>query len=141
MREDFEIYPIRGYDGKIRYAFNVEYYGHYVCDSMEAAIKKVERVKMQVKRRLEEIERQNQAYYRSLERQQAKMRAELKQAKNICNTKRIKTTTELNKRKQIVRNLIHKGYNNEQIMLRHPDIPLNSIVHIRSAIEKSMSTK
>lgn len=81
MREDFEIYPIRTYDGKVKYAFNVEYYGHYVCDTMEKAQQKVIRVRQQVKRRLEEIEEQNQAYYKKISRQERMMLHELRKAK------------------------------------------------------------
>ena len=90
MREDFEIYTTRGYDGKIRYAFNVEYYGHYVCDTMEQAVKKVEIVKQRVKRRLEDIERQNRAYYKRLELKQRIMLKELKDNKR--GSTKIKTT-------------------------------------------------
>jgi primosomal protein N' len=139
MREDFEIFPIRGYDGKIRYAFNVEYYGFYVCNSMEEAEKKVMRVRQQVKQRLEEIERQNQEYYKRLAKKQEQMLRVLKEAKNTKEDSRHIHAREIQRRKQTIRALIQKGYSNEAIMLKHPDYPLRSISHIRSALERSNS--
>lgn len=136
MREDFEIFPIRGYDGKIRYAFNVEYYGFYVCNSMEEAEKKVIRVRQQVKQRLEGIERQNQEYYKRLQKKQDKMLQALKEAKRNENKPRAAHAEEIRRRKQIIRTLILKGYTNTEIMLRYPDYPLRSISHIRSAMER-----
>lgn len=139
MREDFEIFPMRGYDGKTRYAFNVEYYGFYVCNSMEEAEKKVTRVRQQVKQRLEEIERQNQEYYKRLAKKQKQMLRVLKEAKNTKEDSRYIHAREIQKRKQTIRELIQKGYSNEVIMLKHPDYPLRSISHIRSALGRSNS--
>ena len=139
MREDFEIFPMRGYDGKTRYALNVEYYGFYVCNSMGEAEKKVTRVRQQVKQRLEEIERQNQEYYKRLEKKQKQMLRVLKEAKNAKEDSRHIHAREVQKRKQTIRELIQKGYSNEVIMLKHPDYPLRSISHIRSALERSNS--
>ncbi len=139
MREDFEIYTIRCQDGKIRYAFNVEYYGHYVCDTMEAAEQKVIRVRQQVKQRLQEIERQNKEYYKKLEQKQNKLLMALKEAKISDKEYRVAHAEEIRIRKQKIRSMIFKGYTNEEIMLRHPEFPLRSISHIRSAIEKASS--
>jgi primosomal protein N' len=137
MREDFEIYPIRSYDGSIKYAFNVEYYGYYVCDTMEKAQQKVTRVRQQVKARLEEIERLNKEYYKKLAKKQEKILQTLKEAKNGPKEHRAARAEEIHARKRIVRALIMKGFSNEEIMLRHPEIPLRSISHIRSAINRS----
>lgn len=139
MREDFEIYTIRCSDGKIRYAFNVEYYGYYVCDSMEAAEKKVIRVRQQVKHRLEEIDRLNKEYYKKLEKKQNKMLQALKDAKISEKEYNITRQQEIRKRKQTIRILILKGFSNTEIMLQHPEYPLRSISHIRSAIERVSS--
>ena len=137
MHKDFEIYRTRGSDGKIRFAFNVEYFGYYICDTMETAEKKVETVRHLVKLKLQEIEKQNKAYYKKLERQQALFLKELHEAKHHKQKTRTETTAEIKRRKQIVRTLINKGYTNSQIMLRYTDIPLNSIVHIRAAMERA----
>lgn len=81
MHADYEIYKIRCYDGKIRYAFDVEYYGHYVCNTIDEARKKVDVVRMRVRHTLEEIEKQNQRYYDRLANKEEKMLRELKAAK------------------------------------------------------------
>ena len=137
MRGDFEIFPIRCNDGKVRYAFNVEYYGYYVCESMDAAEKKVVRVRQQGKQRLEEIDRQNKEYYKKLEKRQNKLLASLKEAKCSEKEHRVALAKEVRKRKQIIRVMIFKGYSNEEILAQHPDFPLRSITHIRGAIEKA----
>lgn len=81
MHADYEIYKIRCYDGKIRYAFDVEYYGHYVCNTIEQARKKVDVVRVRVQHTLEEIEKQNQQYYDKLAKKEQKILQQLKTAK------------------------------------------------------------
>ena len=76
-RPDYEIYTFIK-DGIKYWAFDVEYFGHYVAKSEKEILKKIDRVKIQVQLKLEEIERENQEYYKNIARAQAKTRAELR---------------------------------------------------------------
>lgn len=76
-RPDYEIYTFTK-DGIKYWAFDVEYFGHYTATSEQEILQKLERVKLRVQLKLEEIERANQEYYRSIARAQSKTRAELR---------------------------------------------------------------
>lgn len=79
-REDFEIYRVEK-DGQIYYKFKVEYYGVYYAKTKIAILKKREKIRKEVAKKLEWIERENQKYYARLEAQERKRALLLKQAK------------------------------------------------------------
>lgn len=81
-REDFEIYTINS-GGRIWYKFRVEYFGAYSAASMEEILKIRERVREQVKARLEWVEEENQKYYARMAKQERQRALLLKEAKNI----------------------------------------------------------
>ena len=81
-REDFEIYTIRSGE-RTWYKFRVEYFGAYSAASMEEILKIRERVRRQVKARLEWVEEENKKYYARMAEQERQRALLLKEAKNI----------------------------------------------------------
>lgn len=81
-REDFEIYPIK-INGRTWYRFRVEYYGVYSASSEKQILKLQEKIKQEVKEKLEWIEQENQKYYARMaeqERRRALLFKETKEA-------------------------------------------------------------
>ena len=76
-RPDYEIYTFV-INGIKYWAFDVEYFGHYVARSEREILEKVKRVKIRVQLKLEEIERENQAYYEQIEQAQEKIKKGLR---------------------------------------------------------------
>lgn len=77
--KDFEIW----YDEETqRYRFSVEYWGSYGAKTLEEIQERRNSVRSQVAKRLREIERQNQEYYKRLAAKEEKFKRELREAKS-----------------------------------------------------------
>ena len=61
-REDFEIYQFKR-NGQQWYGFKVDYFGIYSAPSEKQILEIRRRVRQQVKKKLEWVERENQKYY------------------------------------------------------------------------------
>ena len=79
-REDFEIYEFER-DGKKWYGFKVEYYGIYSSPSKPGILKMRNRVKEEVRKKLEWIEEENKKYYARMAKEERQRALLLKQAK------------------------------------------------------------
>lgn len=82
MREDFEIYTIRR-NGRVWYAFKVDYFGKYYAPTEEQILKLRRSIKRKVKAKLEWVEEENQKYYARLAEQERKRALLFKEAKDI----------------------------------------------------------
>lgn len=77
--KDYEIW----YDEKTeRYRFTVEYWGSYGAKTLEEIHERINKVRSQVAKRLRDIERQNQEYYKRLAAKEEKLKQELKNARH-----------------------------------------------------------
>ena len=85
MREDFEIYTVKR-NGKVWYAFKVDYFGRYYAPTEEQILKLRTSIKRKVKAKLEWVEEENQKYYARLAEQERK-RALLFRAKKEAERK------------------------------------------------------
>ena len=63
---DYEIYTFKC-NGVVYYAFDIEYFGHYVAKSKEEILLKLDAARKRVQLKLEEIEEANKEYYHRLE--------------------------------------------------------------------------
>ena len=133
-RPDYEIYTFK--HGKVQYwAFDVEYYGHYVAFSQEEIEKKVVSIKRQVAIKLREIEARNAAYYARLNQQTETLLAELKAVheNKVCPDK-----APMRPKKEIicaVRDMLLMGATNVQILEAVPETNLRTISHVRHHME------
>lgn len=133
-RPDYEIYTFKR--GKMQYwAFDVEYYGHYVALSQEEIEKKVVSIKRQVAIKLREIEARNAAYYARLNQQTEVLLAELKAARE--NKTRPDDVPARPKKEIIraVRDMLLMGATNVQILEAVPETNLRTISHVRHHME------
>ncbi len=128
---DYEVYPVRHGD-KTYWAFDVEYFGHFVAKSKAGVARKIIAVKQQVANRLEEIDRLNEAYYRRINREMDEL---LRTAKEIrAAKKRIPIDVSGPSKKEIicqVRDMLLMGATNVQILEAIPDTNLRTISHVR----------
>lgn len=133
-RPDYEIYTFKR--GKVQcWAFDVEYYGHYVAFSQEEIEKKVVSIKRQVAIKLREIEARNAAYYARLNQQTEVLLAELKAARE---NKTHPDDTPARPKKEIiraVRDMLLMGATNVQILEAVPETNLRTISHVRHHME------
>ena len=79
-REDFEIYQFKR-KGQQWYGFKVEYFGIYSAPSEEQILEICRRVKRQVKKKLEWVERENQKYYARMAEQERQRALLFKEAR------------------------------------------------------------
>ena len=135
MREDYEPYTIQS-NGKTYWCFDVEYYGHYICQSKEELDAEVKRVKKEVAGLIKRIEKQNEAYYKRMEEREEILRIQLKEsrerrrrAEKYINEHKSKRETSI-EREQI-REYIRRGYNNGKILLLMPETSMRTISHVR----------
>lgn len=133
-RPDYEIYTFK--HGKVQYwAFDVEYYGHYVALSKEEIEKKIIFIKKQVANKLREIEARNAAYYAKLNKDTEKLLAELKAARD----RKLYTSDEpIRPKKEVicmVRDMLLMGATNVQILEAIPETNLRTISHVRHHLE------
>ena len=125
---DYEIYPVRHGD-KVCWAFDVEYFGHYVAKSKAGAARKIIAVKQQVARRLEEIDQLNEAYYR-------KINSAMDELLRLAKEQRTQKQTGeqgLSKKEIIirVRDMLLMGASDIQILEAVPDTNMRTISHVR----------
>lgn len=84
-REDFEIYRVDR-EGHIYYKFKVDFYGVYYAKTYKEILKKREKIRKEVKARLEWVEQENQKYYARLAEEERKRALLLKQARKNTQT-------------------------------------------------------
>ena len=87
-REDFEIYTIT-INGRVWYRFKVEYYGVYTASSEKQILKLREKIKQEVKEKLEWIEEENQKYYARMAEQERQRALLFKKTKELEQNKRL----------------------------------------------------
>lgn len=96
--KDFEIW----YDEETqRYRFSVEYWGSYGAKTLEEIQERRNRVRSQVAKRLREIERQNQEYYKRLAAKEEKLKRELREAKSACRAESVVRYKDLTAKERI----------------------------------------
>jgi len=125
---DYEVYPVRHGD-KTYWAFDVEYFGHFVVKSKAGIVKKIIAVKQQVAKRLEEIDRLNEAYYKRINREMDEL---LRLAKEQRTQKQ--TGSPSLSRKEIiyrVRDMLLMGASDVEILEAIPDTNMRTISHVR----------
>lgn len=125
---DYEVYPVRRGD-KTYWAFDVEYFGHFVAKSKAGIARKIIAVKRQVANRLEEIDRLNEAYYRRINREMDEL---LRLAKEQRTQKQ--TGESGMSKKEIVtqvRDMLLMGASDLQILEAVPDTNMRTISHVR----------
>lgn len=125
---DYEVYPVRRGD-KTYWAFDVEYFGHFVAKSKAGIARKIIAVKRQVASRLEEIDRLNEAYYRRINREMEEL---LRLAKEQRTQKQ--TGEPGMSKKEIVtqvRDMLLMGASDIQILEAVPDTNMRTISHVR----------
>lgn len=133
-RPDYEIYTFKR--GRVQYwAFDVEYYGHYVAFSQEEIEKKLKVIRRQVANRLKEIEARNAAYYAKLNKDSEELLAELRALREnkLC----IDNTSTKSKKEIIcaVRDMLLMGATNIQILEAIPETNLRTVSHVRHHME------
>lgn len=128
---DYEVYTIRRGD-RTYWAFDVEYFGHYVAKSKAGLARKMIAVKQQVANRLEEIDRLNAAYYRRLNNEMEDL---LRTAKEIRAAKKHEPigVSGPSKKEIIcqVRDMLLMGASNLEILRAIPDANPRTISQIR----------
>lgn len=132
-RPDYEIYTFKR--GIMQYwAFDVEYFGHYVARSEEEILQKVDVVKMRVANRLKEIEIENKLYYERLNRETEKMLKALREYKDFKAREESRLQAYVDKREMIchIRDMLLMGASNLEIMEAEPDASIRTISHVRS---------
>lgn len=139
MREDYEPYEIKSGE-KTYWCFDVEYYGHYICQSKEELRNEIKRVKKEVAGVLKNIEKQNEAYYKRLSQEQEILQAQLREARQrkLKNQEDIpeKSKVQINAEREQIREYIRRGYNNGKILLLMPESSMRTISHVRLWYEK-----
>lgn len=128
---DYEVYTVRRGDRKY-WAFDVEYFGHFVAKSKAGLARKMIAVKRQVANRLEEIDRLNAAYYRKLNKDMEDL---LRTAKELRASKKHEPIDVSGpSKKEIicqVRDMLLMGASDVQILEAIPDTNMRTISHVR----------
>lgn len=139
MREDYEPYEIKS-GGKTYWCFDVEYYGHYICQSKEELRSEIKRVKKEVAGVVKRIERENAAYYKRLEQQEKLRQQQLHEARarkiKAQEDAPTKSKTQINAEREQIREYIRRGYNNGKILLLMPETSMRTVAHVRHWYEK-----
>ena len=139
MREDYEPYTIQS-GGKTYWCFDVEYYGHYICQSKEELQSEIKRVKKEVAGVIKQIEKENAAYYKRLEAQEKLRQQQLREARQrklkSQEENPSKSKIEINAEREQIREYIRRGYNNGKILLLMPETSMRTVAHVRHWYEK-----
>lgn len=145
MREDYEPYEIKS-NGKTYWCFDVEYYGHYICQSKEELVAEIKRVKKEVASVVKDIEKQNEVYYEQLAKQEELLLAQLREAweRKQRVDKQIqehKTKQQIWSEREQIREYIRRGYSNGKILLLMPESSRRTISHVRLWHERKEAQK
>lgn len=139
MREDYEPYEIQS-NGKTYWCFDVEYYGHYVCQTKEELTAEIKRVKKEVAGVIKQIEKENAVYYKRLEQQERILQEQLRETRQrklkIEEEKSKKSKVQIRAEREQIREYIRRGYNNGKILLLMPESSMRTISHVRLWYEK-----
>lgn len=130
--KDFEIW----YDEETqRYRFSVEYWGSYSGRTLEEIRNKVKRVRMAVKVRLKEIDKENKAYYARLAKEEEEFKLMLRKHKEW--TQRADTVffaeLKLNERR-ILLEMIKNGASELEIKERF-NVNSSTIARLRRGVQ------
>lgn len=132
-RADYEIYTFN--HGGVKYwAFDVEYFGHYVAKSEQEILEKVDKIKVKVADRLREIDRLNAEYYERLNRETEELAKALKEYRESRNSNRLQTRSPLDKREMLqeVRDMLLMGATLDEVLDAVPDANARIVSHVRS---------
>lgn len=132
-RADYEIYTFNNGDTKY-WAFDVEYFGHYIAKSEQEILEKVEKVKIKVANRLKEIDRLNAEYYERLNRQTEELMAALKEYREFKKNYKIEIPRLSEKKEmlRLVRDMMLMGATDKQVLDAVPDTNPRIVSHVRS---------
>lgn len=132
-RADYEIYTFK-HNGIQYWAFDVEYFGHYVARSKKEILEKIDVVKLKVAIRLEEIDRLNKEYYERLNRESEKLALALKEYHEFRKANKPDPITPMNRQKMLcrVRDMLMAGATYQEILDAVPDSSVRVVSHVRS---------
>ena len=132
-RADYEIYTFN-HGGTKYWAFDVEYFGHYVAKSEQEILDKIKAVKFRVAERLKEIDRLNTEYYERLNRETEELATALKEYREFKRNYKIETPRLSEKKEMLrtVRDMLLMGYSDKQVLSAVPDTNPRIVSHVRS---------
>lgn len=136
---DYEIYTFI-HNGIKYWAFDVEYFGHYVAKSEKEILRKVDATKLKVQLRLQEIDKLNKEYYKRLEAQEKAQQKSLKDYRKYKNN--LLVSMDLNEKRykkeqnDTIRSLLLAGMNINEILKMFPNVPRRTIAQVYSHLQR-----
>lgn len=136
---DYEIYTFI-HNGIKYWAFDVEYFGHYVAKSEKEILRKVDATKLKVQLRLQEIDKLNKEYYKRLEAQEKARQKSLKDYRKYKNN--LLVSMDLNEKRykkeqnDTIRSLLLAGMNIKEILKMFPNVPRRTIAQVYSHLQR-----
>lgn len=136
---DYEIYTFE-HNGIKYWAFDVEYFGHYVAKSEPQILHKLDKVKIKVQLRLEEIDRLNKEYYERLAAQDAAVKKNLKDYRKY--KKNIHKNLDLSEKRyhleqvQTLKKLLLSGFSLNDVTKVFPTMPRRTIAQVYSHLQR-----